>query len=71
MVLTLIISIKIDNGVLENLLPNVVDGAIELVLDTQGPDQDISSRNGDFVNKILPSQFQLIFDESTGWAFGN
>lgn len=63
-------SIHTDNAVLENLLPNVVDGAIALVLDTQGPDQNMENRNKDFTKEPLPSQFQFIFDEASGWVYG-
>lgn len=57
-----------DNGVLEALLPNVVDGALELVLHTQGPDvADLNSVNPP---AELPGKFQLIFDESKHFAFG-
>lgn len=63
-------ALSLDNGVLEDLLPGVVDGAVQLVLDTQGPDVDINASTADFSTKELPGQFQLLFDEATQWMYG-
>jgi hypothetical protein len=48
----------------------VVDGSIELVLETQGPEQDATAQDRNFLSKPLPSQFQFIFDEASGWFYG-
>lgn len=76
-------AMSLDNDVLEDLLPRVIDGALELVLQTQGPDAiadaggDIQSANIDIQNVLsqkLPStksDFKLIFDESKNWYFSS
>ncbi|RYH20005.1 hypothetical protein EON65_24950 [archaeon] len=61
-------ALSLDNAVLEELLPGVVDGALELVLATQGPDvQDLSSPGPP---ETLPGQFQLVFDEAKKFVYG-
>lgn len=52
---------------LEDLLPGVVDGALELVLQTQGPEVDLESAA---VPAELPGQYRLIFDESKKFVYG-
>lgn len=64
----LMIVIMLDNGVLEELLPDVVDGAIELVLHTQGP--DVADLDSVALPETLPSKYQLIFDEAKQFAYG-
>lgn len=54
---------------LEDLLPRVVDGALSLVLQTQG--SDVSDLAGVHIHpeNPLPSQFHLIFDEKNNWVY--
>eukprot|EP01039_Chlorochromonas_danica_P001411 gene1411-1534_t len=62
-------ALSLDNGVLEELLPGVVDGALDLVLQTQGPEvTDLESVSLPDVK--LPSGYELIFDEKTKFVFG-
>lgn len=60
-----------DNKVLEDLLPNVIDGALELVLKSQG--QEVSDLNAVHFhpNDPLPFKFQLIFDEKNNWNYAD
>lgn len=60
-------ALSLDNSTLAGLLPNVVDGAIELVLESQGPDKDLESDDTFLTN--LPGNFQLIWDEKTGYEY--
>jgi hypothetical protein len=55
-------ALSLDNSVLSNLLPGVVDGTIELVLRTQGPEGGPST-------EPLPGMFKLLFDEETGYEY--
>jgi hypothetical protein len=59
----------VDNKVLEDLLPYVVDGALDLVLQTQGP--DVTDLNGVHIhpNDPLPFKFQMLYDEKNNWAY--
>lgn len=57
-----------DNSTLVDMLPDIVDGAIELVLLSQGPDRRITDPD-DFLKSDLPGSFQLIFDEGTGYTY--
>jgi hypothetical protein len=68
--LTLMSSLfRVDNKVLEDLLPSVVDGALDLVLQTQGPDiTDLGSVQFQQGNP-LPADFQLLFDEKNNWFY--
>lgn len=50
------------------MLPDIVDGAIELVMQSQGPDRR-SGDNDDFLKADLPGKFALIFDEATGYTY--
>jgi hypothetical protein len=67
-----------DNAVLEALLPNVIDGTIQLVLDLQGPSRpppnNSSSvsvqRDNAVVNGPLPFEFQVLMNEHTGYMYG-
>lgn len=63
-------ALSLDNAVLEELLPRVVDGALELVLKTQGPEvenlEEVSTQ-GEGV--VMPSQYELLLDEARGWTF--
>eukprot|EP00598_Pedospumella_elongata_P000985 CAMPEP_0184975758 /NCGR_PEP_ID=MMETSP1098-20130426/6898_1 /TAXON_ID=89044 /ORGANISM="Spumella elongata, Strain CCAP 955/1" /LENGTH=912 /DNA_ID=CAMNT_0027498531 /DNA_START=40 /DNA_END=2778 /DNA_ORIENTATION=- len=61
-------SLTLDNSTLANMLPDIVDGAIELVMQSQGPDRR-SGDNDDFLKADLPGKFSLIFDEGTGYTF--
>jgi hypothetical protein len=68
----------IDNGVLEALLPNVIDGTIQLALDLQGPGRPTPNnassvsvtRDNNVLAGPLPSQFQLLMNEHTGYLYG-
>jgi hypothetical protein len=60
-------ALSLDNSTLAGLLPNVVDGAIELVLESQGPDKVLES-DDNFLN-TLPGNFQLIWNEKTGYEY--
>ena len=46
---------------MEQLLPEVVDGAVDLVLGTQGPDVDTSISSSEVT---IPPGYELIYDES-------
>lgn len=61
--------LSLDNAVLEELLPQVVDGAIDLVLRSQGPDADIDSETSS-LSQDLPFNYQVIFDEAKNWMYG-
>ena len=61
-------SLSLDNSTLADMLPGVVEGALDLVLSAQGPDRP--EDNDRFLGKALPSQWQLIFDENKGFAYG-
>ena len=60
-----------DNAVLADLLPGVVDGAIDLVLKVQGPTARSGATDGtvDPDSDILPGAYKLIFDEKAGFEF--
>jgi len=62
-------ALSLDNKVLEDLLPRVVDGALGLVLQTQG--SDVSDLAGVHIHpeNPLPSQYHLIFDEKNNWVY--
>lgn len=73
-------AMSLDNAVLEDLLPRVIDGALELVLQTQGP--DIVAEAGSIeavqvnVEQVLAEKlpatradFRLLYDESKNWFF--
>lgn len=80
-------ALSLDNSTLEKLLPTVVDDTIDIVLKCQGPDKmsnDVASAEaakesgscliGSHLNwspDNINSKFELIFDEATGFAFGN
>ena len=57
-----------DNSTLKELLPRVVDGAVELVLKSQGPDRRPTDGD-DFLKEPLPEGFVLIYDEATRFMF--
>lgn len=57
-----------DNSTLANMLPDIVDGAIELVMQSQGPDRRPTDPD-DFLKGDLPGKFSLIFDEATGYTY--
>lgn len=61
-------SLTLDNSTLANMLPDIVDGAIELVMQSQGPDRRITDPD-DFLKGDLPGKFTLIFDEGTGYMY--
>lgn len=50
------------------MLPDIVDGAIELVMQSQGPDRR-SGDTDDFLKTDLPGKFSLIYDEGTGFMY--
>ena len=50
------------------MLPDIVDGAIELVMLSQGPERRPSDPD-DFLKADLPGQFSLIFDEAAGYTY--
>ena len=58
----------IDNSTLENLLPGVVDGTIDLVLRAQ-----CSDNNGNYVpsndDDYQRTGFELIYDENTKYEY--
>lgn len=60
-----------DNAVLADLLPAVVDGAIDLVLKVQRPTDRSSAADGteNPDSNMLPGAYQLIFDEKAGFEF--
>ncbi len=55
---------------MEALLPDVVDGALQLVLETQGPEVDLNSVPQYSAGIQLPSKFQPIYDEGQNWSYG-
>jgi hypothetical protein len=59
----------LDNKVLEDLLPVVVDGALELVIRSQGPDVPDLSAVQFHPKDSLPSNYDLIFDEKNNWHY--
>ena len=61
-------SLTLDNTTLANMLPDIVDGAIELVMQSQGPDRRLSDPD-DFLKSPLPGKFSLIYDEGTGYMY--
>jgi hypothetical protein len=64
-----------DNHVLEELLPTVIDGTLQLVLDAQGParpcpnDGNASAKRDADMLSDIPGQFQLIYEESKGYMY--
>ena len=64
-IITINIIIK-GNSTLESLLPGVVDGAIGLVLGSQGPEvsKDIDSSSVD-----IPQGYELIYDEAKNFKY--
>lgn len=66
--LLLLLLLAADNSTLANMLPDIVDGAIELVMQSQGPDRR-SSSDDDFLKGDLPGKFSLIFDEAAGYTY--
>lgn len=63
-------ALALTNSVLEAMLPGVVDGAIELVLGSQGPDIAPGAMEGDKeLLANLPPGFELIYDESNGFEY--
>lgn len=61
-------SLTLDNSTLANMLPDIVDGAIELVMQSQGPERRLTDPD-DFLKTDLPGRFSLIFDEGTGYCY--
>mmetsp|Transcript_53937 Transcript_53937/g.106410 ORF Transcript_53937/g.106410 Transcript_53937/m.106410 type:complete len:908 (+) Transcript_53937:46-2769(+) len=61
-------SLTLDNTTLANMLPDIVDGAIELVMQSQGPDRRLSDPD-EFLKSPLPGKFSLIYDEGTGYMY--
>ena len=50
------------------MLPDIVDGAIELVMQSQGPERRLTDPD-DFLKAELPGQFTLIFDEANNYCY--
>lgn len=61
-------ALSLDNAVLEALLPVVVDGALELVLGSQGPDRTPTATDETMLAN-LPGQWQLLLDEAGKFEF--
>ena len=61
-------ALSLDNAVLEELLPVVVDGALELVLNSQGPDRVAGTTDAALLGQ-LPGSWQLLFDEAEKYEF--
>lgn len=61
-------ALSLDNAVLEDLLPKVVDGALELVLATQGPDRAATATDAELL-AALPGRWSLLVDEASGFEF--
>jgi|LauGreSBDMM110SN_4_FD.fasta_scaffold105315_2 hypothetical protein len=61
-------ALSLDNGVLEDLLPVVVDGALDLVLRAQGPDRQPEHTDEALLSSI-PGQWQLLLDEGGKYEF--
>jgi hypothetical protein len=63
------LSFRSDNAILADLLPGVVDGALDLVLKVQGPDLDLSQCADSSSAESLPGAYSLLYDESLGFEF--
>jgi hypothetical protein len=61
-------AMSLDNSTLEALLPGVIDGTIDLVLSTQGPDRPANATD-DSILANLPFKFELIHNEVTGFFY--
>lgn len=61
-------ALSLDNAVLEELLPRVVDGALDLVLQAQGPDRGTADTD-EAMLASLPGQWQLLLDEAGKFEF--
>jgi hypothetical protein len=59
----------VDNGTLKAMLPDIVDGAIELVLLSQGPDRRPNDSDDFLKNSGVPSSWSLVYDEGTGYCY--
>jgi hypothetical protein len=61
----------VDNGTLKAMLPDIVDGAIELVLLSQGPDRRPNDSDDFLKNSSsgVPASWSLIYDEGTGYCY--
>lgn len=57
-----------DNAALARLLPVVVDGAIDLVLKSQGPDRRVGAPD-DFLESDMPPGYSLIYNEGAGYMY--
>jgi hypothetical protein len=62
-------SFPADNSVLADLLPGVVDGALDLVLKVQGPEVDLNRSADSSSAESLPGAYSLLYDESLGFEF--
>jgi hypothetical protein len=58
-----------DNSILADLLPGVVDGALDLVLKIQGPEVDLNRSADSSSAESLPGAYSLLYDESLGFEF--
>ena len=61
------LSFLADNAILADLLPGVVDGALDLVLKVQGPDLTRCAESSSADS--LPGGYALLYDESLGFEF--
>lgn len=66
----------VDNGTLKAMLPDIVDGAIELVLLSQGPDRRPNDSDDFLKNNScsssssgIPASWSLVYDEGTGYCY--
>ena len=62
-------SLALSNSTLATMLPPVVDGTVELVLNAQGPDVATPMEGDDELLKNIPDGFELIYNENTGFQF--
>ena len=55
-------ALSLDNDTLANMLPGVVDGALELVLGAQGPDRPPHASDEALLTS-LPGRWRLLLEE--------
>ena len=75
-------ALSLDNSTLAEILPRMVDGALELVLNSQGPDLPQAAGAGPGAGTGptaatdarmlagLPGQWELLIDEAKGFEYG-
>jgi hypothetical protein len=57
-----------DNKCLADLLPGVIDGAIDIVLRAQGPGMEVGSNDEELLANPPPG-YELLYDERSGYEF--